>query len=762
MKRRRRPSSRSVVSHPNSTCNTDDAQGIVSLTKTLHVRLLRNPLVESKAIAITVVDHIRDREHDANQLACSNPRMETVVGPPSACSSVHSTNASAHTPQQSTAAISPTQNCENAAPSPNCIETPSPHSKGTPGAQKSPGSALLRQLQSNLSPKYMNTSTPGPDSRVSRYGRQQKLKETTDCLANDILAAVLRKSLNEVSASPSPPKHSTMTTPTKSYRTSPSKTIKKTPESQTKKTDSPSSIRHKDASVPTTATTDLPPIAANPNLIRSSPPAYVSPIQKLIMLNKRAVCLASDYVPSTIGSGTSTSETYRSSTSESIIDNPQCIPGQNAFETAERDHLTSRKTLSFDEPQQQAIINTADTNVDVVQVQPQSAQRKIITPRVASSGRAPVVAKIAAGGIGSNNGNNALPLHLITYTQSPRRNKLLPQAPLFSETVQQAPATNPATGAITQAEDIEHEIISFTVHKSPATEPTKDEAILQYDTSKIAEKSSPTKDQSDSNYEIIQHPSRDLILKKDTMLQSESSKIETLPKTVNDFLKNAEESIDSSAIIFTVNKYKTIIGDDNSTAESKESTAKDAVFSDLLEVSSVPSILADTIEESTAILPLSAHTSDGVGQECPEKTILPPTTTSAIEPPANVHIIPSKISSQPTKVYSSTVIIPLNAKTTIELDDGSFERCASVDSAKGSSIVTEDDRQSTGTDATEIGVIASTSAGMPATSWREGQVAWAKIGNYPYWPCIVCTSPEGRLLSSITSECELVWWQMFQ
>lgn len=55
---------------------------------------------------------------------------------------------------------------------------------------------------------------------------------------------------------------------------------------------------------------------------------------------------------------------------------------------------------------------------------------------------------------------------------------------------------------------------------------------------------------------------------------------------------------------------------------------------------------------------------------------------------------------------------------------------SSADSAKGSSIVDEDPLGSTTTD-----------------NWQVGNLAWARIGNYPYWPCIICNSPEGTFIS---------------
>lgn len=64
---------------------------------------------------------------------------------------------------------------------------------------------------------------------------------------------------------------------------------------------------------------------------------------------------------------------------------------------------------------------------------------------------------------------------------------------------------------------------------------------------------------------------------------------------------------------------------------------------------------------------------------------------------------------------------------------------SSADSAKGSSIVDDDPSSAT------------------ADGWQVGNLAWARIGNYPYWPCIVCRSPEGTFLSFSAGKCNLFY-----
>lgn len=145
--------------------------------------------------------------------------------------------------------------------------------------------AMQRQLQSDLSPKYLtlgsaSSSNNNQNAPVSRFGRVQKFKETVDFLPTDLVCSV-RKLLS-----------------------TPTRPVKKTPMTPKKSLDKIVNIKKHVHSSPRLSTS-LPDmrndyLLYNPNLYRSptavttcsSGPPSMSPIEKLLAKNRNAIKLA--------------------------------------------------------------------------------------------------------------------------------------------------------------------------------------------------------------------------------------------------------------------------------------------------------------------------------------------------------------------------------------------------------------------------------------------------------------------------------------
>lgn len=145
---------------------------------------------------------------------------------------------------------------------------------------------IQRELQSDFSPKYLTLGSTNHNSPVSRFGRPQKLKESTDFLPTD-LACSLRKLL------PTPIRHATQLNRTVTPKLSIDKIIDK------KKR--PDHTPRLSTSLPDMRSTSM---MYNPNLQRSPIRRVVqitcmSPIEKLIMKNRAALQLTNSFAQST-------------------------------------------------------------------------------------------------------------------------------------------------------------------------------------------------------------------------------------------------------------------------------------------------------------------------------------------------------------------------------------------------------------------------------------------------------------------------------
>lgn len=422
---------------------------------------------------------------------------------------------------------------------------------------KSPGHPLLRQLQTDLSPKYTETaSNPSAASvRCSRYGRQQKPAEPIDCQANEILDAVRLRSLSDLGSSP--PKRVRRATTT---------VVAATPEAAVAVVTSPSTP------LPTSAVVDA---------AVSSP--YVSPIDKLISLNR------------SVGGRVEATDYDRTRTSSSSSSASKSGGEQNGDAASPRQPIQlSRTSLVFDA--------TPAAEVAAALAPP----KPVVQARVPSSGRQPVVP----------------PKVIVSSSSSPpsRRNKILPLAPLFSETgtartsptVTVTEPTRPVAAADHFGDDIEATITSFRVHRTPPTAPIKLEMPSKPPLPPVTRPQPAQPPQQ-------QHASR----------MSATPRVEL----------RAERRVCETPL--------------NIKAEPPEEDAREA---DATEADDATQVAADAPNE-----PMPRH--------------------------------------------------------------------PSVDSAKGSSIVSGND-----------------TIGLPPTAWREGQLCWARIGNYPFWPSIACRSPDGRQL----------------
>lgn len=454
-----------------------------------------------------------------------------------------------------------------------------------PSAAKSPASVLLRQLQSDLSPKYTQACRPSPEGRCSRYGRPHKPAEQTDSLDNDIINAVLRKSLSDSGCSAV--KRTTTTSPANQQPVSAVKVVEPT--------------QFTGSSIGPIITTSA----------STSTTVYVSPIEKLLERNRQFSARGSPIVQPT-------------------EDDTSMAPSQ-----------LIRKSLNFD-------VETAVKQMVPVR------KPLVVVPRVASSGRSPMVAKIVAAGA-SKPQPPPLPQQQHNHQHvSPRRKKLLPLAPLFSETTTSKATTAPelpvmhapAPPAIYnddefEVHDIEARISSFRVEKSPKS---IDDA----------------NDTNTDNVQIEQPHSDDLVEPTLSTILSVSS--ETTPPLMQ-VVTNAINPLPAATMMKL---------DEHTVDISKQNNLNDYE--------------SETVNNSSAI-------------ELAKPQISVPATDTKDVVPA--------------------------------LPKGPSDRSASVDSgidsAKGSSIGVGDD---------------------PAGGWSVGQLLWARIGSYPFWPSIACVSPDGQLLST--------------
>lgn len=672
---------------PRSVCQTD-AISIAILTKPMHIRLShRSTLSESDDAASTTNN--------------TSPPSATSVSTPTK----HRTPNGPNHPNDPTTPRLLSTSASSAA-----ISTPS----SVRSAAKSPGMKLLREIQSNLSPQYMRTSTPGPDTPCSRYGRQQKPKESIDCMANDILAAVMRKSLSDSVSPKKKSPRSTVVTAVKAS-TTPAKPA------------TPLLSAHSMA----TSTSLTGPGSPNPHLVRTTP-VYVSPIEKLIARNRNAVCMAR--------SPHSTPQRLRQHSSDSCSSSGSSKSAGTASSAArpqslQSGHLSSRKLLNF-EPgsvvdEAIAVAATADASAAaspsaavIVTVAP-------VAPRVASSGRAPIVVKIAAAVAAAG----AAPA--VAY-QSPRRNKLLPLAPLFSETTTtlpkveivvnsgDAPAAMPTSAATDYvAEDFEESIECFRVDITNPVEITPDTTgMSDNDNVQIIAVAPPTEitpveeivDPKDAEVTppIGQEPPTQIATVEENVDPMDTEIISPFRhaplKTYLKIDRDPESSKNATSIIATPDQSPKSIQ-----IPSRSSRKLISIQKQLESVYTIPTLTVDPpkIAEITTALPperdeaadatpidvvIVAQTSDPIAADLAQAT--------GDDPPSNAE---------------AAMHPPLNKQ---------YDRCPSVDSAKGSSIVTEDDPH----------------------GWHEGQIVWARIGNYPFWPSILCNDPNGNLQRVITSE----------
>jgi hypothetical protein len=44
---------------------------------------------------------------------------------------------------------------------------------------------------------------------------------------------------------------------------------------------------------------------------------------------------------------------------------------------------------------------------------------------------------------------------------------------------------------------------------------------------------------------------------------------------------------------------------------------------------------------------------------------------------------------------------------------------------------------------------------MPGCDWVIGDLAWARVSGYPFWPCMIALDPEQRIFTKMTGECSL-------
>lgn len=521
----------------------------------------------------------------------------------------------------------------------------------SPVAAKSPANALLRQLQSDLSPKYTQASRPSPDSRCSRYGRHQKPAEQIDCLDNEILNAVLRKSMSD---SGSPPVRRSMTP-------SPARTPKS---------------RKQPTSVPKVMVSD--PMTASPmaNLISSaspSPPDYVSPIEKLLMRNRLDQCTASDYD----GSGISSNK----------LGSPSDEPSPNARSTVG----DARPVPSLEQLSRKSLI--FDVDAAATAVPPPITVRKplVVVPRVASSGRSPVVAKIVAGGTIKPQQQHV----------SPRRNKLLPLAPLFCETtapqapkppmpaVELAPATIEADEAESEMSDVEAKITTFRVQRTPNESDEGGNGRVEETDDTDTEDTSPSiptlsvlKNSSQCTYLKV---GLDVSLPPQPMAPALPS-----PSTNDATLLPIPSPSRSDATLLCM--------------------PLDVLASDPLSASL--SLMLGTNEQRETE-DISEHCQDLISTHKLDTSYESDTADDmpAIEQPAATPI------AEPADATAAPPMDPSDRSASVD---------SGVDSGKGSSVGAGDEL---------------------TVDWHVGQLVWARIGNYPYWPSITCASPDGQLFN---------------
>lgn len=547
-------------------------------------------------------------------------------------------------------------------------------------------SQLLRQLQSDLSPKYMQTSTPAPDTRCSRYGRHQKVKETTDYLANEIMSAVLRKSLSDSGSSPT-------------LRSPQTSATKKSPIEQL------SANKADNISTPRTPQSDLRRRRRSRSLSFSTPKMIVaactsiSPIEKLIARNKQAVCMASDYVPALNINNSHSNSSSGSPTSTSV-------PDDDAPDVADTSDVSPSSTNARSQ---------------------QFIERRTMSPlvataaRVASFGRAPIVARLAANSNAKTNaiatedpslvatnlsaipsGGTVTDLKHLSQLQklqsaayqspSPRRKKLLPPAPLFNET---SPSTKCAPIAVMRAE---------TSHESHNPEQAE---VVEYDNiviSDIANNMPPSESEKT-------HPPHETNVENNEV--DEASWTHKSPKTYT-----RSRRLPTAAAGDAIVQSTFFVESDT---ESKQ-LATDSETN----IQAVP-----TDKQLVTIPPLSATLSGtDYCMSIPLDTFSPMVPLSLEALPVSDDIdslLPASLPNMSTTLAAA----PLDANNPVRspsIDSGS------MDSAKGSSI--DDDRRSSGNPSSATEFVGG---------WHAGQLAWARIGKCPYWPCILCETPDGQL-----------------
>jgi hypothetical protein len=44
---------------------------------------------------------------------------------------------------------------------------------------------------------------------------------------------------------------------------------------------------------------------------------------------------------------------------------------------------------------------------------------------------------------------------------------------------------------------------------------------------------------------------------------------------------------------------------------------------------------------------------------------------------------------------------------------------------------------------------------VPGCDWVIGDLAWARVSGYPFWPCMIALDPEQRIFTKTTGECSI-------